>query len=239
MRAIVTWRNQEVQRSYARVGPKARCQGKYHDPFGAIRISCPQVKKWLSRTLMTVGVISLLWMLYTLVVPEPIDVAPDRFSNVVGAESPEIGMALAANSNAPKLAGNQVDLLLNGEEIFPAMLDAIRESRESINLLTYVYWAGDMAETFADELIAAAQRGVKVRLLLDAYGARKVKPDLLERMRRAGCDVAWYRPLNWYNLQRFNSRTHRKVLVVDGRIGFTGGVGIAEEWSGHAQDADH
>ncbi len=182
---------------------------------------------------------SLLWLLYLLVVPKPIDLPPDRLSDAQGSVDSPLGRSLAANLNAPLLAGNHVELLRNGDEIFPAMLTAIREAKTSINLLTYVYWTGGTAESFADALSAAARRGVKVRLLLDAFGARKIKPELIDRMRRAGCEVAWYRPLRWYNLGRYNNRTHRKVMVVDGRIGFTGGVGIAEEWSGDAQDPDH
>ena len=119
------------------------------------------------------------------------------------------------------------------------MLGAIREARTSVNLLTYVYWEGAIAEQFADELSAAARRGVEVRVLLDAYGARKIDLHWVERMRAAGCHVEWFHPLDWTTLRRFNNRTHRKVLVVDGRVGFTGGVGIAQQWTGDAQDPDH
>lgn len=198
-----------------------------------------RLRQRLVAALAMLGALTLLWGLYAFIAPEPVDLPPERLSIGVGAEAPQVAAALAANLNAPKLAGNEVTLLVNGDEIFPAMLTAIRQARASINLLTYVYWEGDIARTFADELGAAARRGVQVRVLLDAFGARKIDPAWIERMRAAGCEVVWFHPLSWNTLRRYNNRTHRKVLVVDGRIGFTGGVGIAEEWTGDAQDANH
>ncbi|MEO7127610.1 MAG: phospholipase D-like domain-containing protein, partial [Rhodoferax sp.] len=134
---------------------------------------------------------------------------------------------------------NAIDVLLNGDEIFPAMLEAIRQARDSVHLLTYIYWGGEIASRFADELSAVAKRGVRVRLLVDAVGGAKMSTSMVDSLTKAGCTFAWFRPLRWYNLGRFNDRTHRKVMVVDGRIGFTGGVGIAEVWTGHAQDPEH
>jgi cardiolipin synthase len=189
--------------------------------------------------LILLGAVTLFWGLYSLAVSEPIDLPPERLSIPAGAGAPDVAVTLAANLNAPLLPGNRVVLLENGDEIFPAMLDSIRNARESVNLLTYVYWTGDIAQTFADELSAAARRGVKVRVLLDAFGARLIDRARVEQMEKAGCDVAWFHPLRWDTLDRFNNRTHRKVLVVDGRIGFTGGVGIGQEWTGNAQDPDH
>jgi cardiolipin synthase len=189
--------------------------------------------------LILLGALTLFWGLYSFAVSEPIDLPPQRLSIPAGAEAPDVAITLAANLNAPLLPGNRVTLLENGDEIFPAMLDSIRNARESINLLTYVYWTGDIAQTFANELAAAARRGVKVRVLLDAFGARKMDRAWVEQMEKAGCEVEWFHPLRWDTLDRFNNRTHRKVLVVDGRIGFTGGVGIAQQWTGNAQDADH
>lgn len=198
-----------------------------------------RLRKRLVSALAVLGALTLLWGLYAFIAPEPVDLPPERLSTGVDAEMPQAGITLAAHLNAPKLSGNQVTLLVNGDEIFPAMLDSIRQARTSINLLTYVYWQGDIAEAFADELSAAARRGVRVRLLLDAFGARKIEPEWVERMEAAGCEVVWFHPLNWNTLRRYNNRTHRKVMVVDGRIGFTGGVGIADEWTGDAQDPDH
>lgn len=171
--------------------------------------------------------------------PRPIDPPPKRLSVDIDADAVNTAATLAAHLNAPRLYGNRVELLVNGDRIFPPMLEAIRSAQHSVNLLTYIYWTGDIATTFAEELAAAARRGVEVRVLLDALGARKIDRACLDTMREAGCEVAWFHPLNWQSLHRLNERTHRKILVVDGRVGFTGGVGIAAEWTGDAQDEHH
>ena len=199
----------------------------------------PNLKQRLLVALAAFGVLTLVYALYVLVAPEPVDRPPERLSIATGAGARQLGATLPPHLGAPRLEGNRVDPLINGDEIFPAMLGAIREARTSVNLLTYVYWEGEIAERFADELSAAARRGVEVRVLLDAYGGRKIHAGWVERMRAAGCRLEWFHPLGWNTLRRFNNRTHRKVMVVDGRVGFTGGVGIAEEWTGDAQDPDH
>ncbi len=137
------------------------------------------------------------------------------------------------------LPGNRVTALCNGDEIFPAMLDAIRGARHTITFETYIYWSGSIGKEFADALSDRSRAGVKVHVLLDWVGSGKMERERLEEMRRAGVEVERYHPLRWYDLERFNNRTHRKLLVVDGKIGFTGGVGIADNWLGHAQDPDH
>ena len=137
------------------------------------------------------------------------------------------------------LPGNQVTPYQNGDEIFPAMLDAIASARETINLETYIYWSGDIGQKFADALSERARSGVAVHLLVDWVGSIKMDEEMLDQMQSAGVVVERYRPLHWYNLGRMNNRTHRKLLVVDGRVGFTGGVGIADQWTGHAQDPEH
>lgn len=193
----------------------------------------------LLSALAAVGLGLSLWLLYLAAAPESVDLPPDRLSTSIAADPDQLGTTLAAHLNAPRVAGNRVDLLVNGDEIFPAMRASIRSARQSVNLLTYVYWRGPVAEAFARDLAAAARRGVRVRVLLDAFGARRIDPSWVAAMRRAGCEVAWFAPLRWDNLHRYNRRTHRKVLVVDGRVGYTGGVGIAQEWTGDAQDPDH
>nr|MBA2564657.1 cardiolipin synthase B [Gemmatimonadota bacterium] len=185
------------------------------------------------------GALAVTVWTYALAVPEPTDVLPTRIEDGAPLRGSAPAVTLAAHLGAPLLRGNEIDLLVNGEEIFPPMLASIRGARESVDLLSYIYWTGDVARQFADELSAAAARGVEVRVLLDAYGANQMRPALVEQMRRAGCRVAWFHPIRWYTLRRLNNRTHRKVLVVDRQVGFTGGVGIAEEWTGDAQDADH
>lgn len=132
--------------------------------------------------------------------------------------------------------GNQLTVLRNGDRIFPAMLAAIDKAERSVDLMTYVYWKGDIAERFADCLSAAARRGVRVRLLIDAVGGLQIEKGLVDRMDEAGVHVEWFRK-PWLNSPlKQNHRCHRKVLVVDESIAFTGGVGIAEEWCGDARD---
>jgi cardiolipin synthase A/B len=137
------------------------------------------------------------------------------------------------------VGGNRVTTLLNGDQIFPAMLEAIKGAKETIDFETYIYWSGKIGEQFADALSDRARDGVRVHVLLDWVGSGKAKKEYLDEMREAGVEVEKYHPLKWYHLARINNRTHRKLLVVDGKVGFTGGVGIADKWSGHAQDPDH
>jgi cardiolipin synthase len=136
-------------------------------------------------------------------------------------------------------AGNQLVVLQNGDEIFGAMLQAVRDAKTSIEFLTYVYWHSDIANAFANILCERARAGVKVRLLVDAVGGATMNSRTFWRLEQAGVKIAWFRPLRWPHLLRANNRTHRKILLVDGHIGFTGGVGIADEWTGSAQDQRH
>jgi cardiolipin synthase len=139
----------------------------------------------------------------------------------------------------PLSGGNRVTALQNGDDIFPAMLDAIRAARHTITFETYIYWSGEVGKQFAEALAERSRAGVKVHVVLDWVGTGKIERQYLDDLRAAGVEVERYHPLSWYNITRFNQRTHRKLLVVDGRIGFTGGVGIADLWSGNAQDKDH
>ena len=135
--------------------------------------------------------------------------------------------------------GNRITALQNGAEIFPAMLEAIRSAETSITFETYIYWSGEIGETFSRALAERARAGVPVQVTVDWVGSAKMDRKLLAQMQEAGVKVQRYRPLRWYNFRRLNYRTHRKLLVVDGRIGFTGGVGIADQWQGNAEDPDH
>jgi len=130
----------------------------------------------------------------------------------------------------PATEGNRIDALRNGDEIFPAMLDAIAGARHTIDLLTFVYWQGKVGTDFANALSSRARAGVRVRVLLDAWGARPIERPLVESMKQAGVRVRWFRPLHRFRPRQVNHRTHRKVMIVDEADGFTGGVGIADEW---------
>lgn len=135
--------------------------------------------------------------------------------------------------------GNQVTALQNGVEIFPAMLAAIASARHSIAFETYIYWSGDIGRQMSEALSERARAGVPVHVTLDWAGSLKLDQELADEMTAAGVEIERYRPLRWYNLARLNNRTHRKLLIVDGFLAFTGGVGIADQWSGHAEDPDH
>jgi len=147
--------------------------------------------------------------------------------------------AAEALTSAPITEGNEVELLINGDRIFPAFLETIGEARSTVDLLTYVYWRGDIARDLADALCAKAEEGIEVNVLLDAVGTAKMELSVLRRMRESGVSVARFRPPKPYAIRRLNNRTHRKLLIADGKVGMTGGVGIAEEWTGDAQDPDH
>lgn len=135
--------------------------------------------------------------------------------------------------------GNRVETLLNGDQIFPSMLAAIRSATTSIAFETYIYWSGEIGREFAEALSDRARHGVRVHVLLDWVGSQKMDASSLEAMRDAGVEIEKYHPLSWYSIGKLNNRTHRKLLVIDGRVGFTGGVGIADEWSGDAENPDH
>jgi cardiolipin synthase len=142
-------------------------------------------------------------------------------------------------TGAPISEGNDVELRINGDEIFPTFLETIRAAERSVNLTTYVYWQGDIAVEVAELLSQKAEEGVEVNVLLDWVGSLRMDSTLVDRMKASGVSVARFRPLRPYAVRRLNNRTHRKILVVDGKVGMIGGVGIAEEWTGNAQDPDH
>ncbi len=130
--------------------------------------------------------------------------------------------------------GNHVQVLCNGDEIFPAMLDAINDAENTIDMVTFVYWTGTIATTFSEALSRAALRGVRTRLLLDAMGCKSMRQTLIDDMTQAGVDVEWFRPIAQWKMWKWDNRTHRKLLLCDQQVAFTGGVGIAEEWEGNA-----
>jgi cardiolipin synthase len=134
---------------------------------------------------------------------------------------------------------NRVDVLRNGVQIFPAMLSAIRGAQKTINVEFYIYWDGEIARTFAEALAERARAGVKINVVLDAVGSATMSHDLTDFLQRNGVSVEWYHPLRWYTLSRVNHRTHRKLLIVDGEVGFCGGVGIADNWLGDADSPEH
>jgi cardiolipin synthase A/B len=154
-------------------------------------------------------------------------------------DDPQFQRAMAMLMGPTIVEGNRVQELINGDRIFPAMLEAIRGASRTVLFETFIYWSGDIGNEFAKALSERSRAGVKVHVLLDWVGSTKVDRELVKRMRDNGVQVRMFHPLRWYNLGRMNNRTHRKLLIVDGCIGFTGGVGIAPQWCGDAQDPEH
>ena len=134
--------------------------------------------------------------------------------------------------------GNKVQTLLNGEQIFPSMLAAIRAAQSTITFETYIYWSGSIGREFVDALTERARAGVRAHVLLDWVGSLKMEQALVDEMKQAGIEVVRFHKPHWSNLNKLNNRTHRRLLVVDGRIGFTGGVGIADQWRGQARNPE-
>jgi len=153
--------------------------------------------------------------------------------------SPEFMDTMAGAAGIPFVPGNALTLLNNGDRFYPAMLSAIDAAERSITIEAYIYWAGEIGLKFAHALAAAARRGVRVKILLDAVGSSTVGNEILGILEDGGCHVAWYNPIRLTRLRRINNRTHRKSVVIDGAIGFTGGAGIADHWTGDAQDEHH
>lgn len=134
------------------------------------------------------------------------------------------------------LPGNKTQTLLNGDQVFPSMLEAIRNAKRTITFETYIYWSGEIGKAFTAALSERAKAGVKIHVLLDWLGSNKIDEEQLKEMQSAGAQVVQYNALKWYNFFQINNRTYRKILVVDGRIGFTGGLGVADHWLGNARN---
>jgi cardiolipin synthase len=196
-------------------------------------------KRHGGRAMLVVACATLLATLIGLNFAPPekeIEIAPKR---LYGVGDPQFKRALGNLLGPPITGGNRIDTLRNGDEIFPAMLAAIRAAKHNIDFETYVYWSGQIGRDFADAIAERVRAGVSAHILLDWVGSQRMEKSTLQTMLDAGARVEFYHPLRWYTIARMNNRTHRKLLVVDGRIGFTGGVGIAQEWTGHAQDPEH
>ncbi|KQW25206.1 phosphatidylserine/phosphatidylglycerophosphate/cardiolipin synthase family protein [Acidovorax sp. Root402] len=162
-----------------------------------------------------------------------------QLPRLYSAAHPQFERALGSLLGPGIVGGNAVMELLNGDQIFPPMLAAIKSAQKSVTFETYIYWSGDIGKQFADALSERARAGVPVHVLLDWVGSAKMEESYLAEMKAAGVLIEKFHKPHWYNLARLNNRTHRKLLVVDGQVGFTGGVGIAPAWTGHAQDPDH
>jgi cardiolipin synthase len=162
-----------------------------------------------------------------------------NIDRLYSSDDPQFIRSMSLLLGPPVTSGNRYAVLLNGDEIFPPMLEGIQSAKETITFETFIYWSGEIGARFATALSEKARSGVAVHILLDWMGCKKMDHRYLDELRQAGADVVQYHKPHWTGLGRMNNRTHRKLLIIDGRVGFTGGVGIAEEWTGNAQDEKH
>ena len=162
-----------------------------------------------------------------------------RPQHLYGVDDPQFLRTMGVMLGPTLTNGNRVETLLNGDQIFPAMLEAIRSASETVTFETYIYWSGSIGKEFAAALAERASAGVRVHVLIDWVGSGKIDASYLQEMQDAGVEFLRYNKPRWYTIGRVNNRTHRKLLVVDGKVGFTGGVGIADKWLGNAQSPEH
>lgn len=189
------------------------------------------------KGLLALALLAALVIILLNLLPERREVRqpiPHEFA----VSDPQFLRTMASVFDGEVRAGHSIETLVNGDEIFPPMLDAISGATETINFLTYIYWSGDIAERFAHALADKAREGVEVRVLLDWVGSIPFEQRLIDIMEGGGAMVHRFRPVHWYSLDRVNNRTHRKLLIVDGTVGFTGGVGIGDKWMGDARNPD-
>ncbi len=192
--------------------------------------------------LWTIGITALASSLILLLLQNfktPDQVVERKVDHRYAVSDPQFRREMSVLLGPTIVHGNQVTVLQNGNEIFPAMLLAIRSAQTSITFETFIYWSGDTGEAFSQALSERARAGVPVSVIIDWVGSAQMEHSLLDAMQAAGVQLHRYRPLHWYNFARMNNRTHRKLLVVDGHIGFTGGVGIADQWTGDGGDPEH
>jgi cardiolipin synthase len=155
----------------------------------------------------------------------------------IDVESPEFPITMAGMTGMPLVPGNQAALFNDGDEFFPAMLKAVESAEHSITMEQYIFWDGRIGRRFAEAFAEKARRGITVKLLLDAVGSSTLGEPVIQILEAGGCQLAWFRPIHRYTLSRANHRDHRKSLIVDGKIAFTGGAGLADHWLGRAKNA--
>jgi cardiolipin synthase len=175
-----------------------------------------------------IGAIFIIWLILVVFFTPGINYYVEARQD---ACSPEFSYKLVATSQAVFYRGNRVEVLTNGANFYPAMLQAIRGATQSINLECYIFHPGKIADQFVEALIERASAGVTVTIVADAIGSARLGGTPVSRLRAAGCRIEFYQPLRWYRLARLNNRTHRELLIIDGRVGFIGGAGIADWWA--------
>jgi cardiolipin synthase len=188
-------------------------------------------RRWPYRVAIAVGIVGLLLLIAQ-------DQETIRVDSPVAAADPRFPDYLASLIGTAAIDGNSYTVLRNGDETYPPMLDAIAKARSRVSFESYVAKDGVIGEQFVAALVAAAGRGVVVRLVLDSMGA-SLSNDTQDRLTKAGVQLKWFNPLRFWSLEETNYRTHRKILVADGEVAFLGGLGVDDQWLGHAQDKEH
>lgn len=194
-----------------------------------------RVSEWIAVTLLFLAIVLIFCLFFirrhTL---------PYHFEHTFSVSDPEfVGSALALG-NPVLIPGNKIDMLQNGDAYFPEMLKAIRAAQKTINFEAFILYSDAVGVQFRDALSERARAGVEVRVLLDGIGSGwSLNNSDVKMMQQAGCKFSYYHPTHSWRADRTNRRTHRRILVIDGKVGFTGSVGFAEKWSGNAQDNNH
>ena len=202
-------------------------------PWAALTLVMIVERKWAAAG----GTGVMAWISFLIA---PVEHPPQHgLDHEFAVDDPEFLPTISGASGQEAIAGNAITILNNGDEFYPAMLEAIRSATDSITIEAYIYWAGDIGEEVAQALADRGRDGVAVKILLDAVGSSTIGDDILKTLADGQCHVAWYNAIRWYSIGRLNHRTHRKSLIVDGCVAFTGGAGIADHWRGCAQDPQH
>ena len=200
------------------------------------------MRRW-SQTTWRIGILTFLATGLAVLAAANLSLGDKKIDTSVtslyGVADPEFVRTMSVMLGPALVPGNRTRALVNGDEIFPEMLAAIRGARRSISFEMYIYWKGSVGEEFTGALEERARSGVKVHVIIDALGSQKIEKSVIGRLRDAGARVVLYNPVRWDTIARMNNRTHRKIMVIDGALGYTGGAGIGDEWSGDAQDAAH
>jgi cardiolipin synthase A/B len=155
----------------------------------------------------------------------------------IDTASAEFRTTMAGMTGMPLVDGNRVTIYNNGDEFFPAMLNAIESAQCSITMEQHIFWNSQIGRRFAEAFAEKARLGIPVKLLVDGVGSARIGEEILDILEKGGCQLAWFRPIHWYTAVRPNHRTHRKSLIIDGRIAFTGGAGLADHWLGSGNAA--
>jgi cardiolipin synthase len=174
-----------------------------------------------------IGIAFFAWLVMVILFTPRIDY---RVTTPLRPDGKQFRRIVQATCQAAVHCSNRVEILTNGAQFYPAMRDAILQAEASVNLEAYIFHPGEAADMLAEAMAARARDGVDVRLVLDSIGSAQMAGKAVQRLRDAGCRVCFYQPLTWYRLHRLNNRTHRELLIVDGRVAFTGGAGVADWW---------